>query len=467
MLFAHIDYLDSSFEIKHGFVGTENGRISYIGAEDPTCAAEPRHATADADSTRVADLATDTDPPHAAASHTPPPHDFGERYDGTGKLLIPGLYNAHTHAPMTLMRGYAENLSLHDWLNQRIFPFEDKMTDADAYPATLLAIAEMLRFGTVSFTDMYCFNEARIQAIAESGIKANLCSGIICLDERSYDELPAKQIDAELIAAHHNTLEGRLKIDLNIHAEYTTTPHVVQAVGDYALECGVQTHIHLSETKAEHEECKQRRGGKTPTEYFDSLDFFRTPCTAAHCVYTEAQDWEILAARGVTAVCNPASNMKLASGFAPVPQMIAAGVNVALGTDGVASNNNHNLLKELYLMALVYKGASLDPTALTPADVLRAATVNGAYAQRREGCGSIRLGNHADLVVLDTHTPWMQPVHDMCTNLVYSAQGSDVVLTMVDGKVLYRDGHWPTLDLERAIAQTQDARDAVLARLDA
>ena len=439
MLFANIDYLDKDFEIRHGFVGTEKGYITYVGETDPTC---------------------DDQAPKTA--ETP---SYGERYEGKGRLLIPGLYNAHTHSPMTLLRGYAENLFLHEWLNTKIFPFEARITDAEAYPATLLAIAEMLRFGTVSFTDMYYFRHARIQAIAESGIKANLCSGILCFDESSYEELPYKKIDEELITQYHNTLEGRLKIDLNIHAEYTTTPKVVEAVGEYAFTQGVQTHIHLSETKSEHEECKQRRGGKTPTEYFDSLDFFRAPCTAAHCVYTEPHDWEILKARNVTAVCNPASNMKLASGFAPIPQMLAVGVNVALGTDGVASNNSHDLLKELYLMALLYKGATQDPSVVTPAQALAAATINGAYAQRREDCGSIEVGTRADLAVLDVSKPWMHPVHSLLSNLVYSAQGTDVVLTMVDDRVLYRDGEWLTIDVERAIAETQRATDSIRAQL--
>jgi 5-methylthioadenosine/S-adenosylhomocysteine deaminase len=448
MLFANIDYLDADLNIRHGFVGTQGSRIVYVGESDPALMpAAP------------AVLPASPEPSSAGVA------DFGERYDGRGKLLVPGLYNAHTHAPMTLLRGYAEGLPLQAWLNDKIFPFEARISDERAYPATLLAIAEMLRFGTVSMTDMYYFDEARIRAIEESGIKANLSSGLICFDDLDYDKMPNKAVNDRLADDYHGSFDGRLRIDFNIHAEYTTTPQVVAAVGQHAKERGVQTHIHLSETRSEHEECKQRRGGLTPTAYFDSLGFFDAPCTAAHCVFTEPGDWRIMAERGVSAACNPASNMKLASGFAPVAQMLAAGVNVALGTDGVASNNNHNLFKEIYLLATIYKGASGDALAISPRQAIRAATVNGARSQGRGDCGQIALGERADLVVCDMDTPWAQPVHDLLNNLVYSVQGSDVVLTMVDGKVLYRDGQWPTIDVERAKAEASAAAEAIIKEL--
>ena len=236
-------------------------------------------------------------------------------------------------------------------------------------------------------------------------------------------------------------------------------------MGQQALELGVNTHIHLSETAREHEECKQRRGGLTPAAYFESLGFFKQPCVAAHCVHTEPEDWQILARNGVTVTANPASNMKLASGFAPVPQMLAAGINVTLGTDGVASNNSHNILKDLYLFALLYKGATGDPTVVTAKEALAAATINGARAQGRLDSGSIAVGNRADVAVLDISGPWFSPQTDLLNNLVYAGQGSDVVLTMVDGAVLYRDGIYPTIDVKRAIFETQQATQAILASL--
>ena len=436
MLFADIDYLTSDFEVRRGFVGTQGSHITYIGDKDP--AKDPSLSL----------------------------YDFGERYEGRGKLLVPGMYNTHAHMPMTLLRGYAEGIALQDWLFNKVFPFEAKIDDAAAYPATLLAIAEMLRFGVVGVTDMYFFSEARVRAVAESGIKANLCDGIMVFDEETtYEQTPNLKRNEQLVGAHHNSLDGRLKIDLNIHSEYISNPQVVRAVGEHAAQLGVQTHVHISETTQEHQECKQRRGGLTPTQYFDSLGFFGAPCTAAHCVWTEPADWEILAARGVSVSSNPASNMKLASGFAPVGAMLAAGVNVCLGTDGVASNNSHNILKDLYLLALASKGASGDATQVSPGQALAMATVNGARSQGRPDSGTIEVGKRADLVALDICTPWMQPIHSLLNNLVYAAQGSDVVLTMVDGAVLYRNGAWLSMDIEKVIRDTKQAATRIAASL--
>ncbi|MDR2107887.1 MAG: amidohydrolase [Coriobacteriales bacterium] len=433
MLFTNISYLNSDFEIVQGFVGVTDGRIEYLGQEAP--------------------------PPGQAAS-------FSTSYSGKGRLLIPGLYNTHSHVPMTLLRGYAEGLPLQSWLYDSVFPFEAKITSEHAYPATCLAIAEMLRFGTVAFTDMYFFMDARARAVAESGIKANLCDGFMAFDDDvRYAGSEAAAANERYAQSYHNSYDGRLRIDLNIHSEYISNPHVVREVAEHAVALGLGTHTHISETRLEHEQCKQRRGGMTPVAYFDSLGFFAAPCTAAHCVFTEPGDWEILRERGVTVAANPASNMKLASGFAPVPEMLDAGLNVALGTDGVASNNSHDILKELYLLALIYKGASGDATVVGPAQALRAATLAGARSQGRLDCGTIALGNRADLVVLDVDVPWMRPVNDLRNNLVFSAKGSDVVLTMVDGKVLYRDGEYLTLDVEKAAFEAQQATDTIRAAL--
>ena len=443
MLFADIDYLNKDFEVVRGYVGVTDGLISYLGEADPT-----------------------KDPNLSTSLSATELESYAQRYPGKGRLLVPGMYNTHAHMPMTLLRGYGENLKLQEWLETRIFPFEAKIDDDKAYPATLLAIAEMLRFGVVSVTDMYYFSYARARAVVESGIKANLCDGVMVFDdETGYEQIPARANNQRLVEQYHNSADERLKIDLNIHSEYISNPKVVKAVGEHAQALGVQTHVHISETQLEHEQCKQRRGGLTPAQYFDSLSFFAAPCTAAHCVWSEPDDWRIFAERGVTVACNPASNMKLASGYAPVPQMLAAGVNVALGTDGVASNNNHNLLKDLYLLAVIYKGSSGDPTVVTPAQALAVATANGARSQGRADCGRIELGCRADLVALNTESPWMQPVHSQLNNLVFAAQGSDVVLTMVDGKLLYRDGEYLSIDIERVIDDTRRASAAIVASL--
>lgn len=429
MLFSDIQIIDEHFQVKdHQWVGTRGDTIAYVGGETPA-------------------------------------EDFGETYAGAGRALMPGMYNAHAHAPMTLLRGYAENLPLQQWLNDRVFPFEAKITDEEAYPATLLAIAEMLRFGTVSFSDMYYFSDARARAVIESGIKCNLSEAALSFTDEPYSELPIAKVNEHLIDAYHNAANGRLKVDLSIHAEYTSNPALVEAVGQLACDRGLRTHIHLAETQTETRECAERHNGMSPAAYFDSLGFFRMPCSAAHCVWTTADDWAILREHGVTAVTNPASNLKLASGIAPVAAMLDAGVAVALGTDGPASNNNHDMFQDMYLLALLQKGASGDPCAVSPAQALQIATENGARAQGRDDCGAIKVGNKADLVVVNTDQPHLHPATDLASNLVYAAHGSDVVLTMVDGAVLYRDGEWPTIDVELAEAETDAACKQIIARL--
>lgn len=431
MLFSDITVIDEDFEAKpHQWVGTRDGKIAYVGSAAP--AAE---------------------------------QDFGEVYDGTRKVLMPGMYNAHAHAPMTLLRGYAEDLPLQSWLNDAVFPFEAQITDEAAYPATLLAIAEMLRHGTVSFSDMYYYTDMRAKAVLESGIKCNLSEAALSFEETPYDELPIKALNERYVRDYHNAGDGRLKVDLSVHAEYTSNPLLVEGVGQQAVDLGVRTHIHMSETKSEHEECKQRHNGMSPAAYFESLGFFRQPCTAAHCVWTDEADWEILKRNGVTATTNPASNLKLGSGIAPVPAMLDAGVSVALGTDGVASNNNHDMFQDMYLLSVLQKGATGDPTVLGPQQALRIACRNGALSQGRDDCGLVKEGFKADLVVLDFDQPHLYPATNVVNNLVYSAHGSDVCLTMVDGRVLYRDGEFPTIDVERAAHDTETSTQAILQKL--
>ena len=209
----------------------------------------------------------------------------------------------------------------------------------------------------------------------------------------------------------------------------------------------------MSETRLEHEECKERHGGLTPVRYFESLGLFDCPTTAAHCVWVDDEDIEVLARRGVFVAANPASNMKLGSGFAPVSKMLERGVRVCLGTDGMASNNNHDMMQDLYLLALSAKGAACDPTAISPKQALAAATRTGALSQGREDCGYVGVGARADLCVLDVAGPSWTPMTNPLVNVVYAGHGADVCLTMCDGRVVYRDGQWPLVDAERAKAE--------------
>ncbi len=396
---------------------------------------------------------------------TMPDGYVGEIYEGKGKLLMSGLYNSHAHSPMTLMRGYDENLALQEWLNERIFPFEDKLDSHSVYWGTTLAMAESIRFGIVSSSDMYYFIDDMAGAVIDSGAKANISRAIVHFDDSDVWQLPSMKEMARTFEAYHNKAGGRIRMDMSIHAEYTSNPMAVEAVSSYAKDKGANMHINVSETRLEHEECKLRRNGMTPVEYFDSLGALDVPTTAAHCVWIEENDLQILKERNVTVAVNGVSNMKLASGVCNVPKLLAMGINVGIGTDSVASNNSLNFFEEMKVFAMASKMAFADPRAVTPTETLRAATVAGAAGQGRFDCGRIEEGCKADLIVIDIDRPNMYPVHNMLNNLVYSASGSDVVLTMVDGQVLYRDGEYKTIDIERTIYEVENATQRILASL--
>ena len=433
MLFADIDLLDEDLDYRtRQWVGVRDGRIAYLGDEAP--AGE-----------------------EAAA--------YGEVYDGRGKLLAPAFYNAHAHAPMTLLRGYAENLPLQAWLNDKVFPFEDRITPEDCYWGTTLACAEMARYGCVSFSDMYYHMEEGARAALDAGLKMNLSDSLLAFNGEGLDELPVDAQNRRLLHDLQGAGDGRIVVDCNIHAEYTSNPRAVADLAAFAREQGLRVQVHVSETRAEHEECRQRHGGLTPVRYFDSLGLFDAPVTAAHCVWVDDEDIDVLAARGVFVAANPASNMKLGSGFAPVPKMLERGVKVCLGTDGMASNNNHDMMQDLYLLALLYKGSTNDPSVVTPKQALAAATRMGALSQGRDDCGYVAIGAKADLCVFDVSGPSWAPMTNPLVNVVYAGHGADVCLTMCDGRVVYRDGAYPTLDVERAKAEVNARTQRIVGEL--
>lgn len=428
MLFSNISILDENLEFqKNMYVATDGERIKYIGSERPQ-------------------------------------ETFGREYDGTGKLLMSGFYNAHTHSPMTLLRGYGENMQLQDWLEKRIFPFEAKLTAQAVYSATMLAMAESFRFGIVSSTDMYYFCDEIAKAVEKTGAKMNIGRGITNFTDSGLYELESFKEAQHLVKTLHNTQNGRIKIDLSLHAEYTTNEKTVREMGEYVKTTGLNMHVHVSETKKEHEECLARRG-KTPIAYLADLGVLDTHTTAAHCVFVTEEDREILRDKHASVACNPVSNLKLASGVCNVPALLENGVNVAIGTDGVASNNSLNFLEEVKFFALLSKEKFSNPKLITPKQALYAATRGGALSQGRQDCGLIKEGYKADLIVIDTRHPNYHPVHDMITNIVYSASGSDIDLTMVDGKVVYENGNYKTLDISKVIEDADRATAEILREL--
>jgi 5-methylthioadenosine/S-adenosylhomocysteine deaminase len=253
---------------------------------------------------------------------------------------------------------------------------------------------------------------------------------------------------------------------MSLHMEETSTERLVRQLAEYTHGIGARMQVHVSESKYEHEGCKERHGGRTIVRYFNDLGLFDTPTTAAHCVWVEPEDMAILGEKGVTVASCPVSNLKLASGVADIPALLGAGVRVAIGTDSVASNNSLNFIEEMKFFALVNKERREDPTLITPRETVYAATRAGALSQGREDCGLIEEGACADLIVLDLDVPGMHPVFDIYNNIVYSASGSDVILTMVDGTVVYEDGEYPTIDVERAARETEKACASIAARAD-
>ena len=377
-----------------------------------------------------------------------PEKRYGEEKDMGGNLLMPGLANAHGHAAMTLVRGVGSDLALQDWLFGKIVPIEDRMTAEDVVAGTEYAILEMLACGTTVYADMYSFPIECAEAAAKAGIKANIPRPMICFDpEMEADDCDRIKETPAMFRAIDGMGEGRVLADFCMHSEYLTTEKTVRRYAEMCREFGARMQVHLSETKKEHDECIARHG-LTPMAYFEKLGVLDNPTYAAHCVWCTEEDLDIAAKHGVIIAHNPTSNLKLGSGFAPIPEALARGIRVALGTDGCASNNNLNMWEEMHLTAILHKGHTGDPTMVTPAQVLDMATLNGCLAMGRFNSGVLAAGKDADIICVDLNALHMQPALDIPALLVYSAQGSDVKMTMVDGKILYENGEFLTLDKE-------------------
>ena len=424
LLLKHCDVLatvDGQFQSLHNaYLGIDGSVIDYIGTEKPAA--------------------------------------YDQEKDMTGKLLAPGLVNCHGHTPMTLLRGVGSDLPLQQWLFDTVFPIEAKLTPQIIRVGNQLALLEMIATGTTSYSDMYFEPETAIENSIAAGIKANISRPVQCFDpaETYADNYRSKE-SLELFRAFNGKDQGRILVDGSIHAEYTCQPHIVEAYSADAHALGMRMHIHMSETKKEHQECIQKYG-KTPAQWFRDLGTFDCPTFAAHCVWVTEEDMDIMGDKGVSVVHNPTSNLKLGSGFAPVPRMLEKGLNVALGTDGTASNNNLNMFEELHLCSVIHKGYTNDPTLMKAADCLKLATVNGAKLQGRPDTGSLEVGKKADIIAIDLDQPHLYPNLDSLALLCFAAQGSDVCMTMVDGRILYENGEFKTLDREKILA---DAKQAV------
>ncbi|MCL2221223.1 MAG: amidohydrolase [Oscillospiraceae bacterium] len=365
---------------------------------------------------------------------------------GGGKLLMPGLINAHTHTSMSLLRNCADDLLFNEWLFGKIIPLEDKLTGKDCYWGALLAIMEMIKTGTTSFIDMYYFLDDITSAVDESGIRAVLSRGLIGnADDPSLGESRLREAFEALDKWKNH---DRISFMLAPHAPYTCDEGFQRVVAGEAKRLGLRINTHISESLTEVENIKNTYGC-SPVEILDKTGLLTDKTVGAHCVHISDNDIEILADRGVCVVTNPVSNLKLANGIAPIPKLLKAGVKVALGTDGASSNNTLNMFRELSILALIHKGAGHDPLAVTACEGVSIATKGGAAAMGRSDLGVIKPGNVADLVILNLDTPNMQPCNNLVSALAYSTNGSEVETVMVGGRVIMENREFLTIDSER------------------
>ena len=379
--------------------------------------------------------------------------------DGKGLFAIPGLVNAHTHAYMTLFRNSADDLPFMQWLFDRIMPMEDRLRPGDCYWTTLLGICEMLRSGTTAFLDMYMIPDDTARAVADSGIRAVLSRG---LQGETADDAGGMRRLREAkqdILAYGCAAEGRITFMLSPHAPYTCAPAYLETVLETAAELGVGIHTHLAESRSEIETIREKYGC-TPIEMMEKVGLFKRHTAAAHCVQLTPGDIRILRDNDVSVLTNPSSNLKLGNGFAPVPELLEAGVNVALGTDSAASNNTLNMFHEINLLALIHKGTHADAVTVTSTEAVTAATLGGAKALDLP-IGSLAVGKKADITLLDLSCPSMNPPSNLISSLAFSANGSEVHTVIVNGKVLLDKRRLTTIDEERVIFESNRIFDRV------
>ena len=348
------------------------------------------------------------------------------------RLVLPGLVNCHCHAPMTLLRGVGGGLPLKRWLEEAIFPLEAKLTDEDVHAGALWGAMEMLAGGTTTVADMYEWNYQH--AFLEAGMRARVTTvGRLGAPGRLAECVDATRKWNEWMRTE---ARGDVYMDICIHSEYLTDEHFCRELAAANRELGRRLHVHVSETRREHEECVARHG-KTPIAYLADTGLLDRGGYAAHCVWCTDDDFRIMAERDVSLVHNPTSNMKLGSGFARIVRAMELGVNVALGTDGTASNDNLDMFEEMHLASLIHKGIANDPTVLSPWDVVEMATKNGAKALGRGDIGEIAVGRKADFCIVDLDRPHLLPAHDLANLVVHSMHSGDVVQTVVGGRTVY------------------------------
>jgi len=389
-----------------------------------------------------------------AIGEVPPGFVADEVIDGRDHVALPGFFNAHTHAAMTLERGWAEDLPLDRWFNERIWVAESALQEDDVYWGAALAACEMIRSGTVAFADHYFWMERVAEVVEQSGLKALLAWCVFGLDAGQEIGGTTLGRTADFVQRWQGAAGGRLHTILGPHSPYICPPEFLAQVADVAARLGVGVHLHVAESP-EQVNSSLAKNGQTPVAYLAALGLFDLPAIAAHCLYLSPEDVAILASKGVHVAHCPKTYLKLSMGMTPVLDLLAHGVQVALGTDGPASNNSLNMIESARLTALLQKLLNHDPEALPSQQVLRLATQNGARAMGFPESGVLAPGRPADLVLYDFRRPHLRPRHDLAANVVYAATPGDVSHVIVDGRLLLRDGELLTLDEERILYEAE------------
>lgn len=383
----------------------------------------------------------------------PPKGDFTREINLCGNLIMPSFKNAHTHSAMTFLRSYADDMSLNDWLFKQVFPMEDKLTPDDIYDLTKLAALEYFSGGTTACFDMYFHPDRVEQCAIDTNMRLVLCGAVSGGDNQAdYDSALSRLED---YLTRFNGKNPLVSFKMGFHAEYTTHISILKGIAELAKKHKQPVYTHNSETANEVQGCIERHG-KTPTALFEELGIYDFGGGGFHCVHMSEEDLEIFKRRGLWAVTNPCSNCKLASGIAPLYKMYNMGINLAIGTDGPASNNALSMFREMYLASVLQKIREEDAAAMPADAVLKMAVSGSALAMGLTDCDSIAEGKKADLVVIDLNRPNMQPMNNTVKNIVFAGSDSNVKMTVSNGVIVYEDGEFPTLDKEKIFAKANE-----------
>ena len=376
---------------------------------------------------------------------------YDKKIDGKNYLAMPGFVNAHTHVGMSLFRNFSDDVELMTWLNEKIWPLEDKLIAEDVYWASLLSHAEMIMTGTTTFADMYYFEDQTIKALEKSKMRAQISRGLT-LEDKNYKKI---EENIDLFKKYENSQNGRINIAFGPHAVYTTDKNYIKEINKYAKKYKMPIHIHLSETKTENTDC-MKRFNQSPTEVFEECGIFENKTIAAHGVYLSDKDLDILSKYDVSVVHNPSSNLKLSSGFLDCTRVINKKINLAMGTDSSASNNNLSMIKEISLTSLVSKYNN--PQNLKAYDVLKMATINGAKALGLDDkIGTLEEGKLADIILIDLNNPNHTPQNNLISSLCYSTFDKDVSYVIINGDLVYDDKKFVYLNEEEIIKNAEES----------